>query len=758
MNGQIRDRFKTFLGAIFLISVLFFPDLSLGNSYPAIQFADLLLPLLIGSVLPQIKTLPPPRIYSAFFLLIAAILLSMAVNGRLLILQDLFEIFKVLKWAIVVLFFSTLSIEHVYQQWVKGLFLALMAVNLLHYFNIFNFNAILTNYYHGGIHIEYFGLNSLKEPAAKRMVGLVGNPNINSVVFTLFSIALFPFQWTWKQLAWFFATVLMVFLCQSKTAVLTLAILLLAIPILQIAKLSLKTWGTLALGIIGMYLISWTLATNGFKYPLYSNVLFVEGGEQLMQTGSAKGRLEVWRFLGKMVLEQPIFGHGGNKAFFYSNKLYAENEYLLITWRYGIIGIIAFLCLYWRPWTTFFHRANRTKYALPLLAIIALLVTSMTNNPLMDRTVSMLFFVIIGLSYGQMNRNSDSSATSRKTRRLLLIGSSNGSAHLKNYYELVQSYFDEVLIVSNQVIDYSNSITVPFGLKNPITLWRSIFSIEKAIERFQPDCIHVHQANVYAFAAIRANKQGIPLVLTTWGSDVLLLPQSNFINRWMVRYNLKHASFITADASFMGERITELSGRKDTVIANFGIDLPDMKQDVSKEKIIYSNRMHESLYNVSEILSGTANFLNSHSDWTLIIAGQGAETEKLKFQAKEKLPEQQVQFVGFLSREENISNYRRASIFISIPSSDGTAVSLLEAMASGCIPVVSDLPANREWVMDGKNGIIVKDNEVDEAVHRAMHLSPFEVARINQQIVIDRASKTSMRKVFCGIYDQLIKR
>jgi glycosyltransferase involved in cell wall biosynthesis len=42
---------------------------------------------------------------------------------------------------------------------------------------------------------------------------------------------------------------------------------------------------------------------------------------------------------------------------------------------------------------------------------------------------------------------------------------------------------------------------------------------------------------------------------------------------------------------------------------------------------------------------------------------------------------------------------------------DGTSVSLLEALASGAFPVVTDIPANREWITDGKNGFLVPTDE-----------------------------------------------
>ena len=40
--------------------------------------------------------------------------------------------------------------------------------------------------------------------------------------------------------------------------------------------------------------------------------------------------------------------------------------------------------------------------------------------------------------------------------------------------------------------------------------------------------------------------------------------------------------------------------------------------------------------------------------------------------------------------------------------SDGMSLSLLEAMACGAFPVVSDIPANREWITHGVNGYLVQ--------------------------------------------------
>jgi glycosyltransferase involved in cell wall biosynthesis len=342
--------------------------------------------------------------------------------------------------------------------------------------------------------------------------------------------------------------------------------------------------------------------------------------------------------------------------------------------------------------------------------------------------------------------------SNNQKKKLLLIGSA--SVHIQNYYHLVNDYFAEVMVVTNESIDYCPHAKISFELRNPFNVYTSIQAIKKVIHEFNPDIIHVHQANTFGFMATMANKRRIPMVLTTLGSDVLILPKRGFLYRYIVKKSLKNADFITADARYMAEAIHGLIGQKDVTIANFGIDILPMPNTYKKENILYSNRLHKDLYNIDKIISGSATFLKENTEWSLIIAANGNNTEDLKAQAKELISDNQVSFIGFVNAEVNRANYLKSAIYISIPNSDGTAISLLEAMAYGAIPVVSDLPANREWIVDGENGIIVHDGNVDAAIRRAMLLSGTDVAQRNAKIVSERGSKPANRKIFLALYNQ----
>jgi glycosyltransferase involved in cell wall biosynthesis len=342
-------------------------------------------------------------------------------------------------------------------------------------------------------------------------------------------------------------------------------------------------------------------------------------------------------------------------------------------------------------------------------------------------------------------------------KKLMLIGSTINPIHINNYYHLIKDYFDEIIIVGTHKVDFCKSYSIDFRIKNPLRLSQSIRQLRKLMIEFKPTIVHVHQANSFGYITSKANNHRFPQVLTTWGDDVLIFPHKNFIFRKLVRTSLLSSDLITADAEIMKTAIHKFIGNKSVEVINFGIELQNLPK-IPKENILYSNRLHDNLYNIDKIILGSIAFLKSNPNWKLRIAGNGSNTETLKQQVINLNVEDQVEFVGFLAPKENLENYLKSKIYISIPNTDGTSISLLEAMAYGCLPVVSDLPANREWVIDGENGIIVKDQNINEALDRALKIDNQKAIEINSQIIENKATKAANRKKFTAIYDQLINR
>ena len=343
-------------------------------------------------------------------------------------------------------------------------------------------------------------------------------------------------------------------------------------------------------------------------------------------------------------------------------------------------------------------------------------------------------------------------------KKLLIIGSN--SIHVYNYINLVKDYFDEIILITNKKREGTDvkTIELDFHLKLSSRL-KTVAKIKNLIQEYAPSIIHIHQVNSYAYySLLAARKSFVPKILTAWGSDILLSPKNSFLLKKMVQFNLRHADFLTSDSEFMAEEIRSLLPRRklDILIANFGIEI--IEKDLLKENIIYSNRLHKKLYQIESVINAFKLFLENSIDksWKLVIAATGEETNNLKSMVEHLNLKGNVEFVGWVDQEKNVEYYSKARLFVSIPESDATSISLLEAMAYGCIPVLSDLPANREWIDDGKNGIIV-NSPSENIFERALKLNISEVASINKRIIIEKGTKVANKKKFIQLYDHFLQ-
>jgi O-antigen ligase len=385
-----------FLAGLTLFSILFLPDITISPKLPAFQFVDLILPFLLIGIILKIKCLIWHNYYFFLFIFSAYVLFTMGINGRFGMLRDYFEIYKILKFLIVIIFFTLIDIRLFLKQWVKPLFIGICLINLIHFFDLFQINKWIENVFEVGLNIEYFGKNSLGLPAGKRMLGLMNNPNNNAILFSFFSILFFPFQFNKTRLIWFIVALVMTFLCQSRTSIFAVLVFMACVFIFKLVKWTLKQWLVFGLIVLVCYLFAWMLCSQFFQYPIYGNSMF---NGVALNSHSALGRLEAWKYLWNMIVEKPFFGFGPNKDYFYTNHLYSENEYILFTWRYGFIGLVQYLLFYYIPFKKLVIQ-NKTPYSKYLILIILLLlVTALTNNPLCERNIFILFAISLGSIY-----------------------------------------------------------------------------------------------------------------------------------------------------------------------------------------------------------------------------------------------------------------------------------------------------------------------------------------------------------------------
>lgn len=339
-------------------------------------------------------------------------------------------------------------------------------------------------------------------------------------------------------------------------------------------------------------------------------------------------------------------------------------------------------------------------------------------------------------------------------KKLLIIGSN--TIHTYNYIELIRGYFDDILLLTNHRREgYSvKSIEMNFHLRP--AMFKSIRKIRQITKEYNPSVVHVHQANSYAFLTLIALRNfQVKKVLTAWGSDVLIVPEINYLYKKMIQFALDKADVITSDSLYMANKIRQLcSSQPNLIMANYGIHFN--AEAVDKQNIVFSNRLHKSLYNIDKIIIAFKKFVTTNPDWKLVIAGVGSEyqTQKLVDLAKQHDIDDKVEFTGWLDLQENLHTYAMSKIYISIPSSDATSISLLEAISNNCICFVSNLPANTEHILDHVNGFIEDDlTNIDLNKHQQIDYQLQSKVNHARSYFYD---KEYCRKTFYGIYDQII--
>ncbi|WKB54605.1 glycosyltransferase [Eleftheria terrae] len=226
--------------------------------------------------------------------------------------------------------------------------------------------------------------------------------------------------------------------------------------------------------------------------------------------------------------------------------------------------------------------------------------------------------------------------------------------------------------------------------------------------RLRPDLVHGHYVTSYGLWAAACG-QG-PCVLTGWGSDILLSPRQSRLVRAITGWSLRRARLITADSQDMLDEIRHYRPRAPLQQIYWGADTSKFRPmpRPARPFRIVSLRAWDRLYNIDVVLQAVA-LLRQRlpgEALELHLLGGGPLEAELRAQARSLGLDGVAHFHGRVDEDRMAALVNQAHVSVSIPSSDATSVALLESMAAGLAVVVSDLPANRQWV-DAAGGVLL---------------------------------------------------
>lgn len=286
------------------------------------------------------------------------------------------------------------------------------------------------------------------------------------------------------------------------------------------------------------------------------------------------------------------------------------------------------------------------------------------------------------------------------------------------------------------------------------------------LREIRPEVLHVH--SIFAIEKWRhlpwvaAMCAFHPLVLTAWGSDLFQVPKVSRAGRWLLPFVLRRADLITADSQSLLDaaervgvtknRLYEIQFGVDTMLFHPITETESIRKhlDIGPGPVVFSPRAFMPLYNQVNIVEAIPKVLQRHPHCRFVFKCRSEyHSPDYESRVRRRIEElgltQTVRIVPPIPYREMPGLYALSDVVVSVPTSDGTPRSVLEAMASGAFPVVSDVPSLHEWIHHGENGLFVRSSDPDdiaEAIVRALASQDILLkARVeNRRIVETKAS------------------
>ncbi len=253
---------------------------------------------------------------------------------------------------------------------------------------------------------------------------------------------------------------------------------------------------------------------------------------------------------------------------------------------------------------------------------------------------------------------------------------------------------------------------------------RYVLGLRRIIRRIKPDLIHAGPIQTCAFIAVLSGFR--PILTMSWGFDLMEDVHRNRWWEWVTRFTLRHSTFFTSDAQVTRDKAVAYGmNPARTVVFPWGVDLshfaPPPAPRTSQGFTLFCNRSWEPRYGVDVLAKAFITVARQREDVSLMLLGGGSQGARLRQMLENGVTAGRVAYPGHIPNRDLPRFYHMADLYISPSHVDGSSVSLMEALACGLPCLVSDIPANKEWVRDGENGWLFRDGDADDLAAKILH-------------------------------------
>ena len=302
--------------------------------------------------------------------------------------------------------------------------------------------------------------------------------------------------------------------------------------------------------------------------------------------------------------------------------------------------------------------------------------------------------------------------------------------------------------------------------------------LQSLISEFQPALVHAGPIQSAGYLAALADFH--PMLVMSWGSDLLVDAERNSEWQEATQLALQKADAFFCDCEtvrraanryrvFSESQIVQFPwGVKPGVFSPAG-PLPSADAFTPKAgttTFIYT-RSWSPLYGADVLLEAFRKAHNSDSSLRLLLMGADSQAQSIRAFLKasglnDAVSSNAVSIIGTQPTEDLPKWFRAADAYISCAKSDGTSISLLEAMATGLPVVVTDIPSNREWVTEPDNGCLATAGDPDAVAAKMLQIARLtpqqrkEISERNRRVVAERADWDKNFPRLLEMYNRLV--
>ncbi len=188
-----------------------------------------------------------------------------------------------------------------------------------------------------------------------------------------------------------------------------------------------------------------------------------------------------------------------------------------------------------------------------------------------------------------------------------------------------------------------------------------LIQFRRLIKNINPDIVHAH--TIMDVTLLAAASGFHPLVITPWGSDVLIAPQKSIVSKWIVKYVLKRADLITCDAEHIQAPLVRFGADpKKIKLIYSGVDIqkfnPEQGDESLKKELgilgsptIISLRRFEPIYDIESLITAAPLVLKEFPKAKFLLVGTGSQEAELRKLAKSIGVSESVKFVGWVPED-----------------------------------------------------------------------------------------------------------